>query len=127
MRKVLSAYRPEADSINVKFSSTNDPREITKDSIASLYEVKSYSELNQKVYVQGPNEDPYFCEAFKYVFHLVKVDLIYPPQEVNLAKIKTFVVRRVLDDFVTQHNSDLSPLEKTHLSQLKRRMTKKDR
>lgn len=41
--------------------------------------------------------------------------------------MKTFVVRRVLDDYVIFCNHELSSLDKEHLNQIKRRMTKKDR
>lgn len=101
--------------------------EITRHTIARLYEVIRYSDLIEKVYVKESEEDPFFLEAYKVVFHLVKVDLIYPPQEVNLAKIKTFVVRRVLDDFVISKNIHLTVDDKNHLNQIKRRMTKRDR
>lgn len=59
--------------------------------------------------------------------HLVKVDLLYPPQEVNLSKIRTFVVRKILDDFVSEQSEGLTEMEKAHLCQIKKRMTKRDK
>ena len=46
------------------------------------------------------------------MFKDVKTDMIYPPLDSNLSKVRTFVVRRVLDDFITDKLGDLSKQEK---------------
>lgn len=79
------------------------------------------------MYVQDPEEDPFFLEIYKYVFHLVKVDLLYPPQEVNLSKIRTFIVRKILDDFVSQQRKGTVEEEIKNFGETRRRMTKQDR
>jgi hypothetical protein len=51
---------------------------------------------------------------------------IYKLRETNLSKIRTFIVRRVLDDFVAMRFED-SPEQRQHLARHNRRITRFDR
>jgi hypothetical protein len=54
----------------------------------------------------GGSEDPFFLAVYESVKADMQYARIYKLRESNLSKIRTFIVRRILDDFVAQRHQD---------------------
>ena len=91
-----------AQLIKVKSESTIKSLEINRSNIAKLFSVGNFKELLSKEYVQSENEDSFFFETFKYLVGKIKAIFVVPGHELNKLKITTFIIRRILDDYVDE-------------------------
>jgi hypothetical protein len=85
----------------------------------------SEEQAREVVYLVSADEDPFWAWSFMRLRDELMRALIYKLREQALAKMRTVIVRRVLDDFVVQQ-CDISAEQQQHLAKHNRRITSQD-